>query len=471
MKFCSVCLKCYEDSEAICAVDKGHGSLVQVGRGSCSAIKGYRIESRLESLSPFTLYRAKNLESKESVLIRFISRGELSPKVAMDLREAVRLDHPSLARVLEWGELENKDRFIVLEDVAGESLSDLLKESSPIDERPAIAIACRIAEGLEALHAAGLVHRAVNPSNVYFSGANFESVKLHHFDFGGIAQKAETESDDDSGNASSVLPYFSPEQFTGEEIDFRSDIYSLATVIYQMLLGRLPFDSSNRDTISNYVFNESDVWGLHIELRALIAHILRQSFQRRLDLRPRSTQNFVRQLRHLELLATRIEQKSKEAHDASTIVRTAPLKAKTLETDPGSMPDPGSMVAVVPAASVEPALYSREVEPESDGPLASMETEPKVKEKRTRHLTIGDTEYLESIEYLPVPVVAKPTRHVKGSEPVAAVSLQIQNAALDSVRSPASRAVFFAAGLLISAVCGGVVTAGFLRLESDLGSV
>ncbi len=101
-----------------------------------------------------------------------------------------------------------------------------------------------------------------------------------------------------------IFRYYSPEQFAGEDVDFKSDIYSLAVVFYELLLGHSPYSALDPQTISNYVFNESDTEKLHFDLRALLAYTLHQSLQHKLHLRPPTTNNLARQYRHLELVAT-----------------------------------------------------------------------------------------------------------------------------------------------------------------------
>lgn len=307
MNICSVCRRCYDDSAANC--DAGdHGDLIKARRGDCLVVKGCKIVSRIESDLPVELYNAVHISSGKTVLIKFIEAGSAGISHA-DLRNEIQsvadINHPNLARVFEFGEINESEFYVVLEDVSGQNLRDYLKENSPLRENCSIKIARQIAEGLESLHDAGAIHRAVSPSNIYFAnpGDSGFSVKLQNYDFGGIAQKIVSGGANGIDARTEILRYFSPEQFTAEKIDFKSDLYSLAVVFYEMLLGRSPYNSLNPQAISEYVFNERDTDKLHYDLRALIAYTLKQSLQHRTNLRPPTTNNLSRQLRHLELTA------------------------------------------------------------------------------------------------------------------------------------------------------------------------
>jgi len=308
MNVCSVCRRCYEESVAACDI-VDHGALAKARSGDCQIVTGYKIDSQIKSHSPVALYKASHLASGKTVLIKFIdfstancSREDLESEI----RAIIQTNHPNLARVFEFGSVNENEIYVVLEDVSGLCLRDYLEKLSPLPERNAIKIVRQIAEALEALHKNGQIHRAVNPSNIYFASheKNDFSVKLNNYDFGGIDQKIVAAGASGVDARTEIFRYFSPEQFTEEKIDFRSDLYNLAVVFYEMLLGHSPYSSLNPQSIADYVFNESDVEKLHFDLRALLAYTLKQSLQHRLNLRPPTTNNLARQLRHIELIAT-----------------------------------------------------------------------------------------------------------------------------------------------------------------------
>lgn len=304
MNICSVCGLCYDDSVTNCTV-KDHGSLTESKQGDCFSVKGYKINSEIKSDFPHKIYQATHLSSEKNVLIKFIETDSFDDKLQAEIKAVSQINHPNLARVFEFGKFNDNEIYIVLEEIPGQSLREFLEQKSPLPERHAIKIARQIAEGLEVLHEAGAVHRSVNPSNIYFANADNSdfSVKLQNYDFGGIEQKIIAGGANGIDAKTEIFRFFSPEQFTDDAIDFKSDLYSLAVVFYEMLLGRSPYDFVSPQAISKHVFNENDVEKLHYDLRALLAYTLKQSLQHRLNLRPPTTNNLARQYRHLELVA------------------------------------------------------------------------------------------------------------------------------------------------------------------------
>lgn len=306
MKVCSTCQKCYDDSTTTCDFEN-HKILTETGRqGDCFLVEGYKIDKQIQPGSPIELYKATHLATEKYVLIRIIKANDLTAELQNEVRLAAGVNHPNLARVFEFGCLEDGDFYVVLEDLEGGNLKESLEKSTTFSERQAIKITRQIAEGLEQLHNAGVLHRNISPANICFTNSenhNFE-VKLQNYDFGGVVQNAVVKGANGIDAKTEIFRYFSSEQFADKKVDFKSDLYSLAVVFYEMLLGRTPYDSYSSQAIADYVFDESDLKELHHDLRALLAYTLRESLQQRLKLRPRSTNNLVRQLRHLELIAT-----------------------------------------------------------------------------------------------------------------------------------------------------------------------
>lgn len=305
MKVCSECQRCYDDSSVNCSFED-HGTLADERSGDCTLVEGYKIDSQIESDSPVEIFRATHLASEKSVLIRIINADNSSAELRNELQSYVNISNLNLAVIFEFGKLETEEIYIVSEDVEGQTLREFLGETNKFSELHAIKIARQIAETLEQIHNAGLLHRNLNPANIYITNsANDEfKVKLNHPDFGGIIEKKVVKDANGINAKAEIFEYFSPEQFSAKEIDFKSDLYSLAIVFYEMLLGHTPYDLLSPQASKDFIFNEDDVDCLDHDLRSLIAYTLRESLQQRLNLRPRSTNNLVRQLRHLELVAT-----------------------------------------------------------------------------------------------------------------------------------------------------------------------
>jgi hypothetical protein len=135
--------------------------------------------------------------------------------------------------------------FIVMELVPGETLRDLIARAAPLHPALAIAIAAQMTDALAYAHAQGLVHRDIKPANVLLRDEGGEMVRVKVADFG-IAKAAATAGGDLtlSGTVLGTPKYLSPEQVQGKEPDARADLYSLGVVLFEMLVGRPPFQES-----------------------------------------------------------------------------------------------------------------------------------------------------------------------------------------------------------------------------------
>jgi eukaryotic-like serine/threonine-protein kinase len=153
-----------------------------------------------------------------------------------------RVDHPHLVSATDFGELPDGSFYLVLEYVEGRSLSEILS-AGPLPVRRVVELARQLAEALDAVHAAGIVHRDVKPDNVMVvDRAGEDFVKL--FDFGLAKVKKPLEPVPSPAQAGVLIGtprYVSPEQAAGRPVDGRSDLYALGVVIYAMLTGAPPF--------------------------------------------------------------------------------------------------------------------------------------------------------------------------------------------------------------------------------------
>lgn len=157
------------------------------------------------------------------------------------------LEHPNTIKVFDFGE-QDGTLYIAMEFVEGRSLDKVIATESPLSPARVVAILSQVAGALDEAHAQGIVHRDLKPENIILGERLGKKDFVKVLDFG-IAARTEKEDAQrekkltQQGMVLGTPPYMSPEQFTGVELDRRSDVYSLAVIAYEMLVGRLPFEA------------------------------------------------------------------------------------------------------------------------------------------------------------------------------------------------------------------------------------
>src|SRR5690606_28629978 len=196
------------------------------------------------------VFRAHHLLLKRDVAVKvlhpeLLGNEDISKRFDREAQSAARLDHPNVIPVTEFGSTEAGMKYMVMQLLSGQELSDLLV--GPIDPLRAIELEIQILRGLEHAHGKGVIHRDLKPENVFVTEDHEGEEVLKLVDFG-IA-KIVDEDDGDTGQPLTRMGlvfgtphYMSPEQATGSPVDHRTDIYSAGVLLYQMLAGRLPFD-------------------------------------------------------------------------------------------------------------------------------------------------------------------------------------------------------------------------------------
>jgi predicted ATPase/serine/threonine protein kinase len=207
----------------------------------------YEILQQLGAGGMGEVYRARDTRLDREVAIKTLSldlcsHPEALSRFEQEARSASALNHPNIVTIYELGHV-NGSRYIAMELVDGNTVRALLA-SGPIPFRKSVAIAAQIADGLAKAHEIGLVHRDLKPENLMISSDGTAKV----LDFG-LAKllKADRSNSDSSttitehGTVMGTVGYMSPEQATGEEVDFRSDQFSFGAVLYEMATGSPAF--------------------------------------------------------------------------------------------------------------------------------------------------------------------------------------------------------------------------------------
>ncbi len=179
----------------------------------------------------------------------------LSPARKRFLREArssAAVRHENVVQVYEVG--ERPLPYLAMEFVPGETLQQKLDRSGPLDVSEVLRIGRQVAEGLAAAHAMDLIHRDIKPANVLLEGGAQRRVKITDF---GLARAADDASISQSGLIAGTPMYMAPEQALGHKLDQRADLFSLGSVLYQMVSGRPPFRAPSALAVLKRVAEES----------------------------------------------------------------------------------------------------------------------------------------------------------------------------------------------------------------------
>ncbi len=186
--------------------------------------------------------------ARDSRLDRYVALKLLPPWLALDepsrrrlteeAKAASALDHPNVETVYEIGETEDGRLYISMAYYEGETLEERIRRG-PLPVGEAVDVATQVAEGLSATHRRGLVHRDIKPGNLIVTPEGL--VKIVDFGVAKVGGRALTKA----GATPGTVAYMSPEQTRGEEVDARSDLWSLGAVLYEMLTGRRPFRGSD----------------------------------------------------------------------------------------------------------------------------------------------------------------------------------------------------------------------------------
>ncbi|HUO84347.1 MAG TPA: protein kinase [Thermoanaerobaculia bacterium] len=202
----------------------------------------YRIQELLGRGGMGVVYQAHDTQLDETVALKVLPRemlsrsGEELERFKREIRLARRITHRNVLRTYDYGEADGV-YFISMEYIRGYTLAEMMEKNAKMAPRISMGIARQICRGLQAAHEEGIIHRDIKPQNVLIDQRG--EVKLMDF---GIARMTEaSEAMTQAGIVVGTPHYMSPEQVQGKKLDARSDVYSMGVMMYQMLVGKLPF--------------------------------------------------------------------------------------------------------------------------------------------------------------------------------------------------------------------------------------
>ena len=247
VKECPACGACYDSTSDVCAKDQRELTLsLPVER---TIDMKYRLEQLIGRGGMGAVYEATDLRLNRRVAIKIMLGNMFGDRTALrrferEAQASARLNHPNIISVYDYGGIRTDGAFLVMELLRGSTLRSELQRAGRLDPQTAVAWFTQLLEGVKAAHQAGVIHRDLKPENVISSkAAGREQIKVLDFGLAKILQldPSNPQSLTAPGMIMGTFAYMSPEQVTGEEVDERSDIFSLGVMVVEALTGRRPF--------------------------------------------------------------------------------------------------------------------------------------------------------------------------------------------------------------------------------------
>jgi predicted ATPase/serine/threonine protein kinase len=272
-------------------------------------ISHYRLLSELGAGGMGVVYEAEDIRLGRRVALKFLPEERVRDQKALqrferEARLASSLNHPNICTIYEVEEHDHRP-VIVMELLDGESLKERIRERS-ISTGELLDFAIQASDALAAAHAKGIIHRDINPGNIFVVGHS----RLKILDFGLAKVCTPEAADDQSGEESLTLDgdilgtasYMSPEQVRGEELDARSDLFSFGIVLYEMATNQRPFAGKNSVLIMNAILNEQPAAASNVSPSspAALYEIIARALEKDLEKRFQSAADLCSELRGLK---------------------------------------------------------------------------------------------------------------------------------------------------------------------------
>ena len=220
-------------------------------------ISHFKIIEKLGEGGMGVVYKARDTKLDRDVALKFLSEsltptGEDRRRFIREAKSAAALSHPNICTIFNIDEHEDTP-FIVMEYINGKTLREIMVGGDLTKEK-ALEYAIRIADALGKAHQNDIIHRDIKPENIMVD----EDGRIKVMDFG-LAKLKQGRDITKTGDTVGTLAYSSPEQIRGEEVDHRSDQFSLGIVLYEMLTGRKPFQGEHQAAMTYSIVNEEPV--------------------------------------------------------------------------------------------------------------------------------------------------------------------------------------------------------------------
>jgi serine/threonine-protein kinase len=200
-----------------------------------------------------TVYRARDRRLGREVAIKLIhphlrQNAEVASRFISEARTVAKLRHPNIVEVYDVSDNSETERYLVVELIRGVTLRQLLTQHERLPVEVAVGVALELAQALEHAHAEGVIHRDIKPENVLVElqrpAEGPPTVRVMLTDFG-IAKLLDAQGITSTGQVLGSPAHMAPEQIEGSAVDVRADVFGLGVLLYECLVGHLPFDGKN----------------------------------------------------------------------------------------------------------------------------------------------------------------------------------------------------------------------------------
>jgi len=272
-----------------------------------STISHYLVVERLGRGGMGMVYKAQDQKLERPVAIKLISREiaanpEQRTRFVREARTASLLDHPNICTIHEFGETPEGDLFIAMAFCPGENLRARL-ERGPLPLKEAVHIAEQVAQGLAKAHSMGIVHRDIKPANIMLLPDG--GVKIVDF---GLAKLPHDIGLTRTGGVVGTVPYMSPEQLRGDQLDRRTDIWSWGITLYEMLSGDRPFEMGTEATVIRAIMDlePPSLLARRPDVPLALEQLIGHSLRKHPDERPQEARELVEVLQSLTVQSSTV---------------------------------------------------------------------------------------------------------------------------------------------------------------------
>jgi len=190
------------------------------------------------------VYKARDMQLERFVAIKTLKPNYVNQETFVDrfkreAKTAANLNHPNIVQIFDWGIEE--EPYFVMEYIEGNTLTSIIAKNRTISLSDILFIGAQVSSGLHAAHQKGLVHRDIKPGNIMITPDG----KVKVTDFGIVSLQNEESDITKTGSILGTASYISPEQAQGKPVSIESDLYSLGTVLYELITGRAPFSGDS----------------------------------------------------------------------------------------------------------------------------------------------------------------------------------------------------------------------------------